>query len=620
MNNHIMFKSRKIFLALVLGIFIFLFGFYTGKTTKCDEVFSVFESKKINPSVEHKKYISDQLTSALRHMARGHKFIRSGKAAEQLIEAHKIISSLIPELQAQQLLRVDNESVVELDVCPEKWMGTTYGYPYYYTGFVIENCTWAPAFSTVITILIDTIHNTNVLDLAHIIQGINEAYPGIVIEIAADKNVSNNFCSKYPNCHVTAINSGVPEGEIWRKLIANVRTKYAFVGRNLAHFLPDARLERLVRLLSYINADVVGGAYRNATGHFSTGCYQTSMRNYAYKLVEGYELSYNSCIFCDYIGGPFAVKPSVGLKMMRGELSGDILFVDFFTQIRKSIENAKALVCPDSLFFTQRSLNISQTTKTDWLPLAKLWELNRIILPTGEHFRYNCEESGVQCKWLKGIAMPLCCLEELGESLKWLMSVCDENHVECELEGGSTIGGLKFEGILPWERDGDINFVSRNHENLSSATSFFKSKGLSLKEDSGKIVLKRDCMSPPNYTTFNDINCGYFGLRSKNFRLELWGVRYLANAYLELRGVKNPTKMLVNGVWMNSYPNPALSSRNQYGDDLFEHVEHWITLGYKTGWVPYKTGSFLKCPRPNFHGCLDQFFPVGNLQFLDTYI
>ena len=71
---------------------------------------------------------------------------------------------------------------------------------------------------------------------------------------------------------------------------------------------------------------------------------------------------------------------------------------------------------------------------------------------------------------------------------------------------------------------------------------------------------------------------------------------------------------------MPTFPSPVAFVRNAYGDDAFEHVEHWMTLGLQTGWEQYETGSFSSCSVPGHHACLDQYFPAGNLQFLDVLL
>lgn len=43
-------------------------------------------------------------------------------------------------------------------------------------------------------------------------------------------------------------------------------------------------------------------------------------------------------------------------------------------------------------------------------------------------------------------------------------------------------------------------------------------------------------------------------------------------------GLLNRTKTMIDGIWMISYYSPAAAARNQYGDDLYQRVEHWQYL------------------------------------------
>lgn len=211
--------------------------------------------------------------------------------------------------------------------------------------------------------------------------------------------------------------------------------------------------------------------------------------------------------------------------------------------------------------------------------------------------------------------MPPCCLSEISFALRSIMRICEQNEIGCELSEGTVLGSVKFESLFPWEIDGDIHWRSKDHQKLRNATHLFKSNGLTLKEEFTTAAKLQDCQ---NWTHFE--NCGFFRLFSKNFGqfgYELYGATSLAQDYLNERGINRPTKTLLDGQWVNTIPNPALYSRNLYGDDIFQHSEHWRSQGFSNGWISYSSGSFLKCPRPNFHGCLDQFKPTGNLQFRD---
>lgn len=109
------------------------------------------------------------------------------------------------------------------------------------------------------------------------------------------------------------------------------------------------------------------------------------------------------------------------------------------------------------------------------------------------------------------------------------------------------------------------------------------------------------------------------------WRLQLWGVNYLSAHENFWRGKPDfpPTRTLIAGIYAKTIPNPGLYGRNSYSnsdpgsDNVLAHSEHWGTLGYEDGWGPYRAGSWSECPNPGSHFCLDQYWPDGNIQFIE---
>ena len=72
------------------------------------------------------------------------------------------------------------------------------------------------------------------------------------------------------------------------------------------------------------------------------------------------------------------------------------------------------------------------------------------------------------------------------------------------------------------------------------------------------------------------------------------------------------------GQWVTTMQKPGLFSRNRYGPNIYQHVQHWNDImAFKGPWGRYRPGVFSKCPIPGHSGCLDQFSADGNLQFSD---
>ena len=83
-----------------------------------------------------------------------------------------------------------------------------------------------------------------------------------------------------------------------------------------------------------------------------------------------------------------------------------------------------------------------------------------------------------------------------------------------------------------------------------------------------------------------------------------------------LQCIKYFLRVQVGRLWLPSSYNPGLHVRNRYGSSVYKHVEHWLSLGKRNGWLEYGSSThFTPCPRPDHHACLDHFETDGNIQF-----
>lgn len=52
------------------------------------------------------------------------------------------------------------------------------------------------------------------------------------------------------------------DGQIWSDLLRQTRTKYVLLGKDMVHFNNQSTVERLISMVFYAGADIVGGSHR----------------------------------------------------------------------------------------------------------------------------------------------------------------------------------------------------------------------------------------------------------------------------------------------------------------------------------------------------------------------
>ena len=131
------------------------------------------------------------------------------------------------------------------NVCDEKYLGTTHGYPLYKNGFeTIEKCRDKPKIPDLIAILFNFVpYATNATNIAEIIQEIHEILPNVKIKIATRFPMEN----LPENVFVMKIRPEFTPGIVWNKLLHDVQTPYVFLALDLLHFDEFINFERMVR-------------------------------------------------------------------------------------------------------------------------------------------------------------------------------------------------------------------------------------------------------------------------------------------------------------------------------------------------------------------------------------
>lgn len=394
-----------------------------------------------------------------------------------------------------------------LDVCPEVFKGTTYGYPFYKKGFETIRCQQQVPTNKLVTFIFDGISchretknkNSTWLissDLLHLLESVNcsEVRVHIVLEpgqsITRETKQVIHSQMKNVNVHTPVTNK---KAEILQDILNHVQTKYVLFGQNLIHFTVPNSIERMVRVLSSHNGThFVGGSIKNQTGYWFNGCLQTQLRNYTLSFRTGYFHSFSSCLVCDHLTGPFLAKTASLKKLtfafnkQRNLRHG--LYQDLFLRAKQRFSGYQGypiVSCPDVQF----SVQPKEVKDTELVEFAKKHQIRKIIEADGRVRWFGCRRglsyrTSNRCTVQSGYAVPPCCLENLADAVKFIMARCEENGILCELQEGTLLGAVKLNKVLPWERDADITFLSAHFNKLRNIKKQFQQQGYMVRESS----------------------------------------------------------------------------------------------------------------------------------------
>ena len=231
----------------------------------------------------------------------------------------ELLKQLIKSVDGQPLQKdtVSSDSssetyVKKREVCPEKFMGkdSNYGFPFFYRkGFEGENCTDFVPIDELVTMIMTSPKELSPEKLRKVFEGIATHYPSVPVIFVSNKTL------KFKRLRDEGLNptfmafDDLTHGETWSKLLKMVATPYALFAPDITYFTDDVNLERLVRVLSE-NRDtiLVGGSQKNQRGEWDNSCRQVQFRNWTAYFEDGYHYSFNDCIRCDVLLGPFVAK------------------------------------------------------------------------------------------------------------------------------------------------------------------------------------------------------------------------------------------------------------------------------------------------------------------------
>ena len=426
-----------------------------------------------------------------------------------------------------------------------------------------------------------------VKDMKNLLKDIKVLFPGVSIVVNSPFNLQLDVTVQ--NVTLISRDTESDAGTIWNHLFERVETTYVLLLKNVIAVDANLDLDNLLEKLLKLEADAVGGAvkYRH-NGHWEMGCFQTAYRNYALVYKTGYRKSKYSCVFCNSISGPFLTKTTTLKKYFSEEdLSDELVFHDFFFSLFQ--EKYLIAVCPDNMF-TLRRLPPSPN-RLQWLPFAKKNNAHKIVTSKGTSMEYTCKELQVDNNADDTKNAPLCAMKELTSHVKFIMRLCKENFIVCELTDGTQLEAVKLNDIPPYELDADIAFYSPQANELWDLKPKFEAQGYSLYYH--------------KYT--GEFDSPWFRSSGEYWRVDLFNRSYMDSVQQILEG-KNPTKVMFCGEWVHTSNNVGRTVLS-YGSEVYQHYDYFTNTE--------SDHHFSRCKKEDEHDCVDLNPTDGNLGFGD---
>ncbi|XP_077984355.1 uncharacterized protein LOC144438993 [Glandiceps talaboti] len=494
------------------------------------------------------------------------------------------------------------------NVCPEEYKGPLYDYPFRNKGFEPIKCNNSKPLHTLVSVLLNFKEPGGKREkIRNVLKGIERVYPRLTVHLAFDRTTTPFNTSEFSKLNIFTYAEkdigSLTAGETWKLLVSKVTTPYTFIGRDLTHFTNDTRFERLILAAETLNASYVGGAWRTPDGHWNMGCHQSLMKNWTLSYRAGYFHSQNECVFCSHLTGPFLAETKIiRTSGFDSSFSSHIVFEDFFLDAQS--RSVLTLSCPDAMFHIEDT-STKYSRREVFIPFVGKFKINVLKHANGVVHRYDCSEAKVDSKKTVGFAVAPCCLQNLADIVNFFMTTCKENNFLCELQEGTLLGALKFNKVLPWERDADLAFHTANYTALGKLKDKFVKRGYSFDFQGDSTVW---CCVDGRKAG------GKIHIMGKSWSVETAGSHMMDSELLIQEGM-SPTKVFHVGQWVGVPRNPGLHARNRYGKEIYRHAQHWMSMKKTDGYTDYQTTGFTPCTSPGHHACLDQYLPDGNIQF-----
>ena len=510
---------------------------------------------------------------------------------------------------SEEQMTIDNRVTKKHSIlCPEHYMGAE-NFLDKGVGFTVDPCDWGIDVQNILTAIL-LYNSNNYGNRTDVAKGMEKDYPGIKIITIVQ---ANDFIY-LPEGNETSLKDVKVQktkdlSTVLNEVIDKIVTDYVFIGRNLVHYNQYSKFQRLMRVISSHNVQVVSGSYRNLTGHWTPGCIQIYMKNYALNLQEGYKKSVDGCMLCHFVPGSFVLSKNLTRIHKFSNFPEDLMFLDFFLDL--SLNNIKVVSCVDVMSYTSQGLSYGEATNLFWRKLATKWAFNSITLPNNNKLKFTCKVLKISCKssLTKQYLLPPCCIDRFRETLNCLTSVLCKHGVRYEVVTGSSLGAVKFRGYMPWDIDVDLSYKVEDNDKIFRLKSEFAENGCPLSDQ--KCHRKERC-----YVVAVRGTAGMF--------IDFWPRLPQIKIYLDGYH-KYPTKVRYEGFWMSTYHSPGFFARNKYGPNYLQHSRSWRFTGGDTQHHNYSgAGQFPTCFHYDHsskfnpyvaHACLGNFPADGNLNF-----
>ena len=478
------------------------------------------------------------------------------------------------------------------------------GNPKEFHGFVIDKCS-NPAEDTTTTLILSNLVVTEKLAFENLIKTSLHKFARIILvaqksEIALVKYTdwfSEWFGKKFFTVPVESFSS---YGDAMNKAVDLVVTPLVLIAPRIAYInfnITGQKLDvqRLIRILETVhNAEVVGGAVKDVTnGHWARGCYQTRHVMYTLKYTAGYRRSFHGCLFCHHLSSPFLARTSF-MRTVRFPRDNHGLIEDFFYQVKM---RSKAVIsCPDVMFY----VNSMSESNLDLEKFGERRDVGQIIDDDGRKRKLLYFRNGPldkhplnkkYCEENKSLARHPGCRYNLLRFIQYICKTVTDAGFKYEVEDGTLLGFVKFDYILPWELDADINVIGPHKDIIDKLGPIWRGDGIEV-DDRG-------------------VGSKNINLHKHGWKSELW----IFDASPTDSHKEPLTRVNAAGEWLATVENPGFHMRRRYGQEIYQHAEHWQHTGKDTSWYPYTAGKFNTCKIPGDQGCLDMFRADGNMQF-----